>query len=75
LKYNDRKWTHKRLDTGTVYYDAVLDKMKDYVSDGTPQRVYNGPLDGAGGVVAKGEPPFVLEFSIYPQISFSFLRA
>ena len=45
-----------------------------YLDDGTPQRVINGGLDGAGKKVATGEPPATLEFQYYPKISFSFLR-
>ena len=81
LKYNDRTWTHKRLDIGTVYIgevyvpgEGIVSKQLPYLDDGTPQRVFNGGLNGEGGKVAKGEPPYVLEFDIYPKISFSFLR-
>ena len=70
LKYNDRKWTHKRLDVGTIY--LLSGAQKAYTdSDG---KVINGGLDGAGAKVAVGDPPFVLEFDQFEKISFSFLR-
>ena len=71
LKYNDRKWTHKRLDTGTVYLDGGV--LKPYTdNDGN---IILGSLNGSGGKVTPGDPPAVLEFDIYPQIDFSaFLR-
>lgn len=72
LKYNDRKWTHKRLDVGTVYKSGTT--FLPYLDDGTPARVINGGLDGSGAKVAVGDPPATLEFDIYRKISFSFLR-
>lgn len=72
LKYNFKKWTHKRLDIGTIYLSGT-DRMP-YLDDGTPPRVINGGLDGSGAKVTAGDPPFVLEFDIIRKIPFTFLR-
>lgn len=69
IRYNKKKWTHKRLDTGTAYLDGTT--LRPYLKKG---QVINGGLDGSGAMVADGDPPAVLEFDIYPEISFSFLR-
>lgn len=70
LKYNERLWTHKRLDVGTQYLDSG--SRKDYLSD--DGSIMLGALDGSGGKQAAGTDPAVLEFDIYPTNSFSFLR-
>lgn len=70
LKYKQDKWTHKRLDVGTVYVNLSGD-LKPYTRDGV---VINGPLDGLGGQAADGDPPEILEFDMYQDVSFSFLR-
>ena len=71
LKYNDRTWTHKRLDVGTVYLDTGV--LKPYLdNDGN---VMLGGLNGSGARVTAGNDPAVLEFDIYPTTTFtSFLR-
>lgn len=84
LKYNERKWTHKRLDTGTYYVDGSIVgptgqlRKFPYEDDGTPARVINGPLNGSGNKATSSWPdvpePAILSFDIYPKISFSFLR-
>lgn len=71
LKYNVRKWTHKRLDVGTVYLSGS--DLKPYL-DADGRTVILGGLDGSGAKVASGSPPATLEFDIYDDISFSFLR-
>jgi len=71
LKYNDRLWTHKRLDVGTIYLSGS--DRKPYLDD-DGRTVMLGGLDGSGGKSAAGDPPAILEFDIYPEISFSFLR-
>ncbi len=77
LKYNSKKWTHKRLDTGTVYKalneDTFEFELKPYF-DKDERTIINGPLNGSGEKQADGEPPHVLEFDLYEPISFSFLR-
>jgi hypothetical protein len=70
LKYNEKKWTHKRLDVGTVYLDTGA--LKPYLDD--EGNVMLGGLDGSGAKVTPGDPPAVLEFDMYPSVSFSFLR-
>jgi hypothetical protein len=69
LKYNKKKWTHKRLDVGTVYLDTTHKPYTD--SEGN---VILGGLNGSGAKVAAGDPPAVLEFDMYTTSSFSFLR-
>lgn len=69
LKYREDKWTHKRLDVGTVYLDSG--DLKAYTKDGV---VINGPLDGAGAQVVDGDPPAIREFDMYNDVAFSFLR-
>lgn len=71
LKYNERLWTHKRLDTGTIYLDSG--NRKPYLDD-DGRTVILGGLDGSGARVTAGDPPALLEFDMYPEISFSFLR-
>jgi len=71
LKYNSETWLHKRLDVGTVH--LVGTEVRPYTdSEGN---VMLGGLDGSGGKVAAGDPPAVLEFAMFPAVSFSsFLR-
>jgi hypothetical protein len=71
LKYNERLWTHKRLDVGTVYLDTGA--LKPYL-DADGRTVILGGLNGSGARVTAGNPPSVLSFDIYQSISFSFLR-
>jgi len=71
LKYNASKWTHKRLDVGERYIDGALGKLPYLSHDDEDAVVIEGPLNGAGG---KAAVPAILEFDIYPSISFSFLR-
>jgi len=71
LKYNDRTWTHKRLDVGTVYLDTGA--LKPYLD--SSGNVMLGGLNGSGAKVTAGSDPSVLEFDIYPTTTFtSFLR-
>jgi hypothetical protein len=71
LRYDAKKWTHKRLDVGTVYLDAG--KHKPYLDDSG--NVILGALDGLGAKQTPGTAPEVLEFDMYPVVSFaSFLR-
>ena len=70
IKYNKRKWKHKRLDVGTVYLEGTF-HLPYLDKDGN---VMLGGLNGAGLKVAVGDPPATLEFDIYDDISFSFLR-
>ena len=70
LKYNEKLWTHKRQDTGTVYKDGS--DLKAYTdADGN---VILGGLNGSGAKQTVGNPPALLEFDIYRSGSFSFLR-
>lgn len=71
IRYDEKKWTHKRLDLGTVYLDGGA--HKPYLDDGGT--VILGGLDGSGAKVTPGEDPYLLEFDMYPKMSFaSFLR-
>lgn len=74
LRYNKKKWTHKKLDVGTAYLlNGVLEPYWDDVDKKV--NVILGGLDGAGGRVALGDPPEVLEFDQFDQLNFSsFLR-
>lgn len=77
LQYNKKLWTHKRLDTGTYYFDGTTDSdgpvKKPYYDSAS--HVINGPLDGSGEKVASGEPPFTLSFDYYDELAFAtFLR-
>lgn len=70
LTYDKLKWRHRRLDVGTVYLDSG--EHKPYLdADGN---VMLGALDGSGGKQTPGTAPAVLEFDVYDQIAFSFLR-
>lgn len=85
LKYNKKKWTHKRLNAGTKYIDA-LGKQKAYIAkdlNGNDYPVYGALLENstpAGGYDADGYPEdnrnlaFINEFQIYDQSNFNFLR-
>ena len=70
LKYNKEKWTHKMLDEGERYLSGPTKIAYTMVDANGDDVQFVGPLDGSGG---KGGPA-VLEFDIYPSISFSFLR-
>jgi hypothetical protein len=71
LRYNSNTWKHKRLDVGTAYLEGG--KLKPYLDDNS--NVILGGLNGSGGKVTAGTKPSVLEFDMYPQVSFpSFLR-
>lgn len=70
LKYNEKDWQHKRLDTGTQYKSGTtLLTFTD--SDG---QVMLGSLNGSGGKQAAGTDPAILTFDIYATNDFSFLR-
>lgn len=71
VKYNERLWTHKRLDVGTVYLDSGT--IRPYL-DGEGRTAILGGLNGTGGKAVAGAPPETLSFDIYEDISFSFLR-
>jgi hypothetical protein len=71
LRYNEKKWTHKRLDVGTVYLDGGAHKA--YLDD--DGNVILGGLNGSGAKVTPGADPALLEFDMYPSATFSsFLR-
>ena len=71
LKYNKRKWTHKRLDVGNVYKQSI--KLIPYTDDNG--NVILGGLNGLGAKVAVGDPPFVLNFDMFDKLNFNtFLR-
>jgi hypothetical protein len=70
LRYNAENWKQKRLDVGTVYLNT--DVHKPYLD--AEGNVILGGLNGSGAKVAPGSEPAVLEFEMYPEISFSFLR-
>ncbi len=70
LTYNYKKWTHKRLDVGTVYKFGsdllpYLDKSGNIIL---------GALNGSGGKQTVGTAPAELEFDVFPTSNFSFLR-
>jgi len=69
LKWNFRKWTHKRLDVGTVFLDGS--DLKPYLDNGTPPNVILGPLNGSGAKGTAGDPPAILEFDMYNSIDFT----
>lgn len=70
-RYNSKKWTHKRLDVGTVYKSGsdllpYLDKNKNVILGG---------LNGSGAQQTVGTAPYVLEFDQYESKRFQdFLR-
>jgi hypothetical protein len=71
LTYDVLKWTHKRLDVGTVYLSGS-DHLP-YLDDSG--NVMEGGLNGSGAKVTVGDPPSILEFDMYNAIDFStFLR-
>jgi hypothetical protein len=63
-------WKHKRLDVGTVYLDGGV--HKPYLDDNG--NVIAGALDGSGAKQTPGTAPAILEFAMYPEVSFLFLR-
>ena len=70
LKYNEKDWTHKRLDVGTQYLDGA--DLKTFVdADGN---TLLGSLDGSGGQQTAGTAPAILSFDLFDTNSFSFLR-
>lgn len=71
LRYNSKKWTHKRLDVGTVYLDGGV--HKPYLDSSF--NVILGALNGSGGKQPIGTAPAEREFDMYTAVSFaSFLR-
>jgi hypothetical protein len=68
LKYNDRDWTHKRLDIGTYYLDSG--DRKTFTTDDTGAAIA-GPLNGSGGKAATSADVAVLSFDIYTEADFS----
>lgn len=71
LRYNKKKWTHKRLDVGTVYKSGS-DLLPYTDKSGA---VILGALNGSGGKQTVGTPPAVQEFDQYDELNFStFLR-
>jgi hypothetical protein len=71
IRYNERTWKHFRQDVGDSFLSGPL-KLA-YVTDDENGNdvVINGPLNGTGG---KATIPAVLEFDVFRDISFSFLR-
>ena len=74
VRFNERNWKHKRYDVGPQYLDVVALNIvaKDFLSaDGSP--MLGNLLQGGQGNV--GDPPNVLEFTIYNELDFhDFLR-
>jgi len=70
LKYNEKDWTHKRLDVGTQYKDGA--QLKTFTD--SDDQVMLGSLDGSGGKQAAGTAPATLDFDVYATNDFSFLR-
>lgn len=70
LKYNEKDWTHKRLDVGTQYKDGA--QLKTFTD--SDDQVMLGSLDGSGGKQTAGTKPATLNFDIYATNDFSFLR-
>lgn len=71
VKYNKRKWTHKRLDVGNVYKAST--KLLPYTDDNG--NVILGGLNGFGSKVPAGDPPAVLSFDMFDKLNFyTFLR-
>lgn len=71
LRYNSKKWTHKRLDVGTVYKSGsdLLPYTDKY------NNVILGALNGSGAKQTVGTAPAVLEFDQYTEKRFQdFLR-
>lgn len=68
LKYNDRKWTHKRLDIGTYYLDSG--SRKTFTTDDTGAAIA-GPLNGSGGKASTSADVATLEFDVYEQVDFN----
>jgi hypothetical protein len=73
LRYNKDTWKYKRLDVGTAYLEGGV--LKPYYDSEITKNVILGGLNGSGAKVSVGTAPSVLEFDIYPEVSFSsFLR-
>jgi hypothetical protein len=70
LRYKSDTWKLKLPDVGRQYLEGG--SVLPYLVEGN---VVNGPLNGSGGKVAEGSPAAILEFSTFPSVSFSFLRA
>lgn len=71
IRYNRNTWKHKRLDVGTVYLEGGV--HKPYLDD--EENVMLGALNGAGAKQPPGTAPEILEFAMYPEVTFtSFLR-
>lgn len=71
LRYNSKKWTHKRLDVGTAYKSGsdLLPYTDKYGN------VILGSLNGSGSKQAVGTAPAELSFDMYTSLAFaSFLR-
>lgn len=74
LKYNKKTWKHKRLDVGTSFLDGSNAGAETPYTDKFGNVIVGG-LNGAGGKVAVGDPPGVVEFDMYEPINFNtFLR-
>jgi hypothetical protein len=69
LRYKSDTWKLKIPDVGREYLSGGV--RVPYLVEGN---VINGPLNGSGGKVADGDPAAILEFSVFPSVSFSFLR-
>lgn len=76
IKYNEKLWTHKRKDIGTIYLDGgVAYVYTKKIKNENEEIPISGPLDGSGGKAADGAGPAILEFDLYDEINFSsFLR-
>lgn len=73
LRYNSFNWRHKRLDLGTVYFEGG--EFLPYFDNPRDKNVILGGLNGAGGKVAAGAKPAILQFDVYPEATFTdFLR-
>ena len=83
LKYNEKLWTHKRLDVGSLWkqngssnlIDPRVDNPTGQVialnGSGQPASGYDGATNKPGLTITA---PAIREFDIYQSISFSFLR-
>jgi hypothetical protein len=76
IKYNERTWVHKRQDVGERYLSGPtkIAFTADVEGDEDSKAVCVGALNGTGGPAAAGDPPAILDFDVYRDISFSFLR-
>lgn len=73
LKYNVKTWKLFIPDVGVEYLDSA-GALKAFTDDDDPPHRILGNLDGAGGKVPSGDPPFMLEFDQYTPSDFSFLK-